>query len=74
VVRGFAGLAPLDLVRSAGVAPDRAEALVAELLAGGELADLALASNRRCTRPRGRVAELEGRISTRSASCTPTTR
>jgi selenocysteine-specific elongation factor len=59
---GFRGFPPTDLVREAGIPPDRVGALVSQLVAGGKLADLALASNRRVLVHADRVAELEGRI------------
>jgi selenocysteine-specific elongation factor len=59
---GFRGFAPTDLVREAGVGPDAVAALVARLVAGGALADLVLASNRRLLVHAERVAELEARI------------
>jgi selenocysteine-specific elongation factor len=59
---GFRGFAPADLVREAGVAPDQVEPLAAKLTAGGALAELALASNRRLLVHAQRVAELEERV------------
>ena len=59
---GFHGFAPADLVRTAGVAPDAVEALVASLTASGAVAELALASNRRLLVHAERVAELEARV------------
>ena len=56
------GFAPNNLVRAAGVAPDQVEALVAQLTAGGKLAELALASNRRLLVHADRVVELESRV------------
>ncbi|MBM3979357.1 MAG: selenocysteine-specific translation elongation factor [Planctomycetes bacterium] len=58
----FAGFAPTDLVREAGVEPDQVDALVARLVSAGKLADLALASNRRLVVSAARVAELESRV------------
>jgi selenocysteine-specific elongation factor len=59
---GFHGFAPLDLVREAGVPPERVEGLVAGLVAGGKLAELALSSNRRLLVHAERVTELEVRL------------
>jgi selenocysteine-specific elongation factor len=59
---GFHGFTSTDLVRTAGVAPDAAEPLVAELVAAGRLADLTLPPQRRVLLHAARVAELEVRI------------
>ncbi len=59
---GFRGFAPPDLVREAGMAPEGIEALVGQLVAGGKLVELALASNRRVLVHADRVAELEERV------------
>ncbi|QJW99719.1 selenocysteine-specific translation elongation factor [Frigoriglobus tundricola] len=59
---GFRGFAPMDLVREAGIAPERVEPLVAKLVADGTLAELALPSNRRVLVHAERVCELETRI------------
>ena len=59
---GFRGFAPTDLVREAGVSPDRVESLVGQLVAGGKLVELALPSHRRLLVHAERVAELETRV------------
>jgi selenocysteine-specific elongation factor len=59
---GFGGFAPTDLTREAGVPPDQIDALVARLVAGGILVELALASNRRLLVHADRVSELETRL------------
>lgn len=59
---GFQGFAPTDLVRAAGVEPERVEPLVAILTSDGKLAPIALASNRTLLVHLDRVAELETRI------------
>jgi len=59
---GFHGFAPADLVREAGLSPDQIEATVAQLLAGGKLSELTLASNRRLLVHADRVNELEMRL------------
>jgi selenocysteine-specific elongation factor len=59
---GFRGFAPTDLVREAGAAPERVEALVSQLVAGGKLTELMLASRRQFLVHSERVAELEARV------------
>ncbi|MBN9122147.1 MAG: selenocysteine-specific translation elongation factor [Planctomycetes bacterium] len=59
---GFRGFAPTDLVREAGVGPDRVEPFVKQLAAGGKLVELPVGSNRRLLVHADRVAELEGRV------------
>jgi selenocysteine-specific elongation factor len=61
---GYGGFAPADLVRAAGVAPDRAGPLLGELVAAGALAELGPAPNRRVFVHADRVEELEARILT----------
>jgi selenocysteine-specific elongation factor len=58
---GAAGFTPADLVRGAGVPPDRVESLVQTLTAEGKLARLAVA-HRTLLMHADRLAELEGRI------------
>lgn len=59
---GFNGFAPTDLIREAGLSPDQVEATVAQLIAGGKLSELTLASNRRLLVHADRVNELETRL------------
>ena len=59
---GYDGFAPADLVRAAGISPDRAEELAVRLVSTGKLAELALASNRRVLVHAERVADLEARV------------
>jgi selenocysteine-specific elongation factor len=59
---GFHGFTAAELVRGAGVPPNEVESLVARLVAGGKLAELALPSNRRLLVNAERVTELETRI------------
>ena len=59
---GFQGFAPPDLVREAGVPPERVEEAVSRLVAGGKLTELTLASNRRLLVHADRGRELEDHI------------
>jgi selenocysteine-specific elongation factor len=56
---GFRGFAPSDLVREAGIGPDRVEALVGHLVANEQLVELALPSHRRLLVHAERIGELE---------------
>src|SRR5439155_21895758 len=59
---GFGGFTAADLVRGAGLGPDEADALVAELKAGGELAELAVGPARRRLLHRDLIGDLENRL------------
>lgn len=59
---GFAGFAPTDLVRGAGLDPDQVEPLVTGLVGAGQLVELTLPPHRRLILHKDRVAELEERI------------
>jgi len=59
---GFAGFTRADLVRGAGLGPEEATALVAELQAGGELIELAFGPARKRLLHRAMVEELEQRL------------
>lgn len=59
---GFGGLVLSDLSRAAGVAPDEAGSLVADLTSAGRLVELALPGNRRLILHPARVAELDERM------------
>ena len=61
---GFHGFRADELVRTAGLAPDAAEATVRQLVAAGTFVELTLPPNRRLLIHAGRVAELEERILT----------
>ncbi len=58
----YRGFAPTDLVREAGVEPDRVDALVGQLVAAGKLVELTLPSHRRLLVHAERVTELEARV------------
>ncbi len=58
---GFAGLAPHDLARSAGVAPDQIEALVKQLKDQGTLVELVASTTRRLLLHADTLRELEAR-------------
>jgi selenocysteine-specific elongation factor len=58
----YHGFAAADLVRDAGVEPERVQPLIAELIANAQLANLTLASNRQLLVHAARIAELETRI------------
>ena len=59
---GTTGVTPLGLSREAAVSPAAAVSLVRELLASGQLVELALTDGRRGCLHADRVAELEGRV------------
>jgi selenocysteine-specific elongation factor len=59
---GFAGFTAADLVRGAGIAPDHAGDLIARLLAGGRVAEVALGQTRRVLLHADLLGELEGRL------------
>jgi selenocysteine-specific elongation factor len=59
---GFHGFQPNELVRLAGVGPEQAGALVAQLVAAGRLVEMTLPPARRLLIHAERVAELEERI------------
>jgi selenocysteine-specific elongation factor len=59
---GFHGLRPADLVRDAGVGPDEAEPLTAQLVAAGKLVEVTLPPARRLLLHADRIVELEGRV------------
>jgi selenocysteine-specific elongation factor len=58
----YHGFVPADLVRGAGLGPDRVEPLVAKLVAGGQLAEVTLPPHRRLVIHAERLAELDERI------------
>jgi selenocysteine-specific elongation factor len=60
--RGFAGLAPADLVRDAGVAPAEIDACLAELTARGEIVGVLANGNHKLLLQRDVLAGLEERI------------
>src|SRR5262249_49016083 len=59
---GFSGFDAADLVRGANVGPDEAAALIADLKARGELAELAVGQARRVLLHRDLVDDLEARL------------
>jgi selenocysteine-specific elongation factor len=59
---GFHGFQPNELVRLAGIGPEQADALVAQLVAAGRLVEMTLPPARRLLIHAERVAELEERI------------
>jgi len=59
---GFHGFTSAELVRGAGIAPDQVNALVAQLIASRQLAEIALPSQRKLLVHAERVKELETRI------------
>jgi selenocysteine-specific elongation factor len=59
---GFAGFTRADLVRGAGIGPEETEALVLELKAAGDLAEIAVGSTRKVLLHRDMVQELEQRL------------
>jgi selenocysteine-specific elongation factor len=59
---GFHGFRSADLVRTAGLSPDTAEAVVQQLMTAGTIAEFTLPPHRRLLIHAQRVAELEDRI------------
>ena len=59
---GFHGFRPGDLVRDAGIGPDRTEGVVTALAAAGKLVEFTLPSSRKLLVHADRVAELEEQI------------
>jgi selenocysteine-specific elongation factor len=59
---GFAGFTVNDLVRGAGIAPDQASALIAQLRDRGALVDVAISQARKILLHADMVKELEDRI------------
>jgi selenocysteine-specific elongation factor len=59
---GFAGFTANDLVRGAGIAPDQAQELIAQLRERGALVDVAISPARKVLLHVDMVKELEGRI------------
>ncbi len=59
---GFSGFTRAELVRGTGLSPSEADALVGELQASGELAEVAIGSARKVLLHRDMVKELEDRL------------
>jgi selenocysteine-specific elongation factor len=59
---GFQGVAPADLVRDAGVSPDRIDATVSALVSGGTVVELVLPPHRKLLLQSERVDELGDRL------------
>ncbi|HVL14829.1 MAG TPA: SelB C-terminal domain-containing protein, partial [Gemmata sp.] len=58
----YAGFAPADLLRTAGLTPADVAAVTAKLTAAGQLAELVMPNGRRVLVHAARVAELESRL------------
>jgi selenocysteine-specific elongation factor len=59
---GFGGFSVTELMRGAGLGPDEAEALVAELKASGDLTELTVGPSKRRLLHRDLIGELEERL------------